>query len=135
MIPPAQQQLDEALTNAGHSDACPAFDGRRCPGPPVCEGAPIPDALYAAAGAAAAAEARTAPKVVSELQPRQIGAGEIRSTPDTGATLLITGPAAVALAEYQAAAKELKSLTEVYQRAQQRFQLANQRLADAMAER
>lgn len=127
MIPIAQQQLDEALTAAGHSDACPAFDGRRCPGPPVCEGSPIPNELYTAAMASGPQPAR----VVSELQPLVNPAYSIK---EPGAVTLI-GPAAVALTEYEAAAKELKALTEVYQRAQQRFQRANQAFADAMAER
>lgn len=131
MISTAQQQLDEALTEAGHSDNCPSWSGHSCAGPPVCEGAPVTDSMLAAVRGEQAAQPVC---VVSELQPRQITAGEIRMGP-VGPAVTLIGATAIALAEYEAAAKDLKAATEVFRRAQERFTKANQAFADAMADR
>lgn len=131
MISPAQQQLDEALTNNGHIDTCPAFEGHRCPGPPRCDGNPVEEHLYAAVGAA---EQAKKPRLVSEVRPAPAAISAVQDHPGTPAVTL-TGAPAIALVEYEAAAKELKAANELHQRATERYQRAHQAFADAMAAR
>lgn len=135
MISPAQQQLDEALTIGGHSDSCPAFEGRRCPGPPFCDGNPVDDALYAAVGADRAAEQARKPRLVSEVRPAPAAISAVQDHPGGTPAVTLTGAPAIALVEYEAAAKELKAANELHQRATERYQRAHQAFADAMAAR
>jgi hypothetical protein len=129
VIFPAQQQLDEALTNAGHSDNCPAFEGHRCPGYPACGGNSVDDALYAAVGAEREAEQAKRPRLVAELKPPVVTP---LATAD-GDIVTLAGPAAVAFVRYQAAARMLKELDAAHKTAQREYQEAHQVFADAVA--
>jgi hypothetical protein len=157
MISPAQQQLDEALTNAGHNDTCPAFEGHRCPGYPACGGNPVDDALYAAVGADRAAEQAKRPRLVSEVKDHiaagvnemraRIAAGEGPKCRLCGApygtdephhcigenALVFTGAQAAAIERWKVAARRLKAISAEHQAAQREYQEAHQAAADAVA--
>ncbi len=116
-----RKQLDDELTEAGHSENCSAFEpGNACSGPPVCFGTPV-------AGMMPLPAEDDEPSVRKRTQ---------RSAPTaSGPSVTLTGSAAVAFTEYEAAAKELKAAAELHQRATERFQRAHQAFADAMASR
>lgn len=107
MIADEIQQRDEALTAQGHDPECAAFDDRDC----SCEIGGVEPAMRPPA-----------------RQPRRA-----TSMPAEPAVTLV-GLAALALAEYQGAAKELKATAAAHQRAQERYQRAHQAFADAMAD-
>ena len=114
MISPEQQRLDEALTAAGHDDNCAAYQGGPCSGPPVCDGQPVPGM-----------------GLVAQIRPHNA------MTPiatKSGPMVTLTGAAALAYSEYQAAAKELKAAQELARRATERFTKAHQAFADATAD-
>lgn len=131
MISPAQQQLDEALTNGGHSDACPAFEGRRCPGPPLCHGNPVDEALYVAAGADRAAEQAKRPRLVAEVKPAAIHPALL--APDGGGVVTLSGREAVAFERWKAAARRLHAVDAEHKAATREYQEAHQAFADAVA--
>lgn len=129
MISPVQQQLDEALTTAGHNDSCPAFEGRRCPGYPACGGNPVDDALYAAVGADLAAELAKRPRLVSEVRSPSV----VPLATAGGDIVTLAGPAAAAFTRYQAAARDLKAADAMHKAAQREYQEAHAAFADAVA--
>lgn len=131
MISPAQQQLDEALTTAGHNDNCPAFEGRRCPGYPACGGNPVDDALYAAVGADLAAEQAKRPRLVTEVKPSVIHPAPL--APDGAGVVTLSGSEAAAFKRYVTAARDLKAADATYKVAQREYQEAHAAFADAVA--
>lgn len=162
MISPAQQQLDEALTTAGHNDNCPAFEGRRCPGYPACSGNPVDDALYAAVGADLAAEQAKRPRLVTDVRERAATDGseisgvvcdrcgkpcehglEAWAARHLGCSpslrdvppdaVVFTGARAAAFKRYEAAARDLKTADAMHKAAQREYQEAHAAFADAVA--
>lgn len=100
----AIQQLDEALTMAGHDPDCAAFEpGRACSGPPVCHGEPIPDIPPASVAVDTAPYRKPALAADAEM---------------------LTGPAATKLREYKAASADLKAAQAMLEQAQVRWRKA-----------
>lgn len=115
MISPEQQQLDEALTVAGHSDACSAFElGRACSGTPVCNGVPI-------AG------------VPSGMSLPLFGHHPLDQGTQATPTVTLSGPSAIAFEAYKAAARDLKTADQAHRAAQERYHKAHQAFAEATA--
>lgn len=124
MTPDLRKQLDDELIAAGHDENCAAFEpGNVCSGPPVCYGAPVAGMVPLSADDDDAKQAKrridSRPAIQPGMEP----------------SVTLTGPAALALTEYEAAAKELKAADELHQRAIERFKRAHQAFADAMAAR
>lgn len=114
MISPELQRLDEALTAAGHDENCAAYQGGPCSGVPLCNGDPVP-------GMGA----------TTQLRPHS---AMTTLATASGPMVTLTGAAALAYSEYQAAAKELKAATELHQRVQQRYNDAHRAFMIAAAD-
>ena len=121
MISPEQQQLDEALTAAGHADNCPAFEGGACAGLPICAGEPIPGIPEAAHATTLRTQSRVTPLRAAAPVPESL-------------TIALTGRQARAWLRWQEASARLKLAAEAHEQAAKEHQAAHRELAEAAVE-